>query len=447
MTPEVRPYQTEGVEAVIAAMRRGVRSVVRVLPTGGGKTVEAGLLAGKVKAGMRILFLVHRRELVRQAWEVLSETLPGEDVGVEAAGWPATPWARVRVGSVQSLARRLAHIPAPDVVFIDEAHHVRARTWERVLAAWPGARLIGLTATPERLDGLGLGQWFAEMVMGPSPAELIESGYLATTRVLRIGVTQAEQWRRSNTVADAVRAYTRYVPGTRAIYFGRTVANSREVCEAFRAAGIPAEHVDGGDSDAHRDSMVRSFRAGQIRILGNCQLFDEGFDVPGCETVLAGRRTGSVTRWLQMCGRCMRPEPGKVATVLDLGGSSWALGLPIEAREWSLADGEVQHRSRATKPTRKDEMNGTMPIEMVEAELVEATPGEMRPEEKAKPARSRKPGVRARGDVRRMIEGAKKRARSAREPDVAYLDELSQLAEDLGYKPGWVGRVAGIHRL
>ena len=174
MTPEVRPYQVAGVADVIAAMRRGVRSVVRVLPTGGGKTVEAGMLAQEVKTGSRIGFLVHRRELVRQAWEVLSEVLAPEEVGVESAGWPRTPWARVWVGGVQSLARRLADIPAPDVLFIDEGHHVRAKTWETVLRAWPRARLILLTATPERLDGLGLGMWAQEMILGPSPLELVE---------------------------------------------------------------------------------------------------------------------------------------------------------------------------------------------------------------------------------------------------------------------------------
>ena len=166
MTPEVRQYQVDGVDAIIAAMRRGVRSVVRVLPTGGGKTVEAAMLAQKMRGRSDLMFLVHRRELVRQAFETMSEALPGEAIGVEAAGWPSIPWARIRVGSVQSLARRIANIPPPKVVVVDEAHHARAKTWETVLGAWPKARLVGLTATPERLDGLGLGEWFAEIVTG-----------------------------------------------------------------------------------------------------------------------------------------------------------------------------------------------------------------------------------------------------------------------------------------
>ena len=108
MTPEVRQYQTDGVDAIIAAMRRGVRSLVRVLPTGGGKTVEAAMLAQKMRGDADLLFLVHRRELVRQAFETMSEALPGEAIGVEAAGWPSIPMGADprRVRSERSAADR-----------------------------------------------------------------------------------------------------------------------------------------------------------------------------------------------------------------------------------------------------------------------------------------------------------------------------------------------------
>ena len=278
MTPEIRPYQTAAVDTIAERMRVGVRSLVYVAPTGSGKTVVASLLAKRaVERGRSIMFLVHRRELVRQAYETMSEALPGEAIGVEAAGWPSIPWARIRVGSVQSLARRIANIPAPHVVFVDEAHHARARTWEMVLGAWPRARLVGLTATPERLDGLGLGEWFAEIVEGPGPGELIEGGYLAPTRVLRVHASQAFAWRGTNTIADPVWAYQRYTPGERMLFFGRTVQHSKDVCAAFRAAGISAEHVDG---DRHRRparSGGRGIPPGQRQVLGNCQAVRRGF--------------------------------------------------------------------------------------------------------------------------------------------------------------------------
>ena len=291
MTPEIRPYQTAAVDEIAARMRAGVRSLVYVAPTGSGKTVVASILARRaVERGRSIMFLVHRRELVRQAFETMSEALPGESIGVEAAGWPSIPWARIRVGSVQSLARRIKNIPAPHVVFVDEAHHARARTWEMVLGAWPRARLVGLTATPERLDGLGLGEWFAEIIMGPSPGELIDGGYLAPTQVARVRASQALAWRGSNTIADPVYAYGRYVPGQQMLFFGRTVEHSKEVCAAFRAAGVAAEHVDGTDGDPRRDGMVEAFKSRRIQVLGNCQLFDEGFDVPGCPSCVCGTK-------------------------------------------------------------------------------------------------------------------------------------------------------------
>ena len=441
MTPEVRPYQVAGVADVIAAMRRGVRSVVRVLPTGAGKTVEAGMLAQAVKTGSRIGFLVHRRELVRQAWEVLSEVLAPEEVGVESAGWPRTPWARVWVGGVQSLARRLDGIAPPDVLFIDEGHHVRARTWETVLRAWPRARLILLTATPERLDGLGLGTWAQEMILGPSPLELVEGGWLARTRLLQVGAKTAADWLRTPNIGEPVSAYLAHAPGTRAIYFGRSVANSREVCEAFRAAGIPAEHLDGGDTDAHRDARVKAFKRGEILLLGNCELFTEGFDAPSCQTVLFGRRTNSVTFWLQAAGRNKRPGPPgsapKVATTIDLGGSSHYLGHPDAPRTWSLDDGEVSPRKRGAKSRGANEAPAGVPVTMLEVELVEAGVSARPAPDPPKPPKP--PPKTTRRDLGRAVGEAKR----AEDPVKA----LEALAKELGYKPGWVGHMVAIHGL
>ena len=437
---EARPYQESGVADVIAAMRAGVRSVVRVLPTGGGKTVEAALLVRATKADRRILFLVHRRELVRQAHETLSQALPGETVGVEAAGWPATPWARVRVASVQSLARRLAHIPAPHIVFIDEAHHARASTWERVLGAWPRAYRIGLTATPERLDGLGLGQWFSQIILGPSPAELIKAGWLAPTGVYRVPASERMKWQGSNTCADPVHAYQQLMQGLPALFFGRTVQHSVDVCAAFRAAGIVAEHVDGTDSDTHRDALTERFRSGDIAVLGNCQLFDEGFDVPSCVGVMVGRRTKSVTRWLQMCGRGMRPAPGKQCVIADLAGTSWDLGLPDEPREWSLEDGEVRTQERGGTRAGRAEGRVSEPVEMVSCELSPARAGERLPKRKTPEPR---PGPKAsRADLNRMLAKAHATAAMSPEPGPTLVRSLEEIGAELGYRPGWAQHMA-----
>ena len=157
----LREYQQDAVHELRAAIQRH-GSAVYCLPTGGGKTVVAGEIARlAAEKGSRTFFLVHRRELVKQAVDTLLEAVPGVSIGVECPGWPQMPWAPLQVGMVQSVARR-QRVAKPDLVIIDEAHHARAKTWETVLGRWPDARRIGLTATPQRLDGKGLGEHFSE---------------------------------------------------------------------------------------------------------------------------------------------------------------------------------------------------------------------------------------------------------------------------------------------
>ena len=161
----LRDYQKAGVSDLRAAVARS-ESAVYVLPTGGGKTVVAGDIARRATAkGSITFFLVHRRELVKQAVDTLLEFCPGVPIGVECPGYPKVPWAPLQVGMVQSVVRR-AHVATPNLVIVDEAHHARAKTWETVFKRWPRAKLVGLTATPQRLDGKGLGEHFAEMVIG-----------------------------------------------------------------------------------------------------------------------------------------------------------------------------------------------------------------------------------------------------------------------------------------
>ena len=156
---ELRAYQMCDLEAIRAALTRS-RSAVYQLPTGGGKTLVAAELARRaVSRGKRVFFLVHRRELVRQAIKTLREVCPGVEIGVEARGFVSIPWALLQVGMVQTLINR-SHVASPDFVEIDEAHHVRARTWESVLNRWPNAYRFGMTATPQRLDGKGLLPFF-----------------------------------------------------------------------------------------------------------------------------------------------------------------------------------------------------------------------------------------------------------------------------------------------
>ena len=364
----LRDYQIDGV----AEIRRGIirsGSVVYVLPTGGGKTVVAGEIARLAAAkGSRTLFLVHRRELVKQAADTLYEAVPGVSVGIEAAGWPSMPWAPLQVGMVQSIVRR-PNIGQYDLVIIDEAHHARASTWEKVLSRWPKAKRIGLTATPERLDGKGLGEHFAEMVLGPTISDLVDVGNLAPCRTLRIPSSfvldglkpdRHGEYRTSElgarvtdaVVADGVKAYLRYAKGRPAIFFGVHRDHSRRVCAGLREHGVRAEHVDGDDPPGRRDRIMNELKTGGLEVVGNCDLISEGFDAPRCDVVMMGCYTQSVTRYLQQAGRAMRPMPGKTALILDLAGISHDLGLPDDVREWSLEDGELRDDTKGPQVTK-----------------------------------------------------------------------------------------------
>ena len=366
------PYQT----ALVTETREALKvsgSAVIVLPTGGGKTVVAARISQMAIARRSpVMFLVHRRELVRQAVDTLAAAVPDVDIGVEAAGWPSKPWALLQVGSIQSLARRTCRRQFR-LVFIDEAHHCRAPTWEKVLGYWPDAWRIGLTATPERLDGKGLGQHFDTLVEGPSIQELVAGGYLAPTKTLTIPTgLQPEKARldrngevrqddmaeqvTAKVVANAADAYLRYAAGRRAIFFGIHRQHSRDVCAELQARGVRAAHVDGDDHTSRRDRIMAAFKTGGIDVVGNCDLISEGFDAPACDVVMIGKFTKSTPQFLQMAGRAQRfdpQNPNKVALCMDLTGVCKHLGLPDEPREWSLEDGLLQlARERRKLPVR-----------------------------------------------------------------------------------------------
>ena len=364
----LRDFQERDVERIREAVMR-VGSAVYVLATGGGKMwIAADISRRTIAKGHQVAIMVHRRELVKQSINTLSEACPGMSIGVESAGWPSMPWALLQVGSVASMVRRGPRIK-PRVVIWDECHHSRAKTWELVKAMWPDAAHIGMTATPQRLDGKGLGEHFAEMVLGPNIPDLVEQGYLAPCRILTLpSHFQREKMRQDRNgelrrqdvdeqvtdavIADAVNAYTTYAMGKRAIFFGVHTGHSKRVCEGLRERGVRAEHVEGTDPTARRDRIMNELRTGGLDVVGNCDLISEGFDAPACEVIIMGSPTQSVTRYLQQAGRAMRPGIGKTALILDCAGNAHELGLPDEVREWTLDDGEVNEDKAKKKHPR-----------------------------------------------------------------------------------------------
>ena len=353
---ELRPYQLTAVEQIRQAYRQNHRAVLFVLPTGGGKTVVFSHIAEQAAArGNRICVLVHRQELLRQASASLASL--GVRHGLIAANRSMDLSQSVQVASVQTLARRLHKLPAGlfQLLVIDEAHHSNAGTWAKVLQHFASARVLGVTATPCRSDGRGLNVWYSSMVLGPTPAELSELGFLAAARVLappgpsmvglrkRMGdydLNQAGQiLQAGQAMGDCLSHYRRYLDGQTA--FCCSIAHAEAVAELFNQHGVAAASIDGTMDSSTRERLLSDLGAGRLKVLTSCQLIGEGVDVPSVAGCILLRPTQSVSLHLQMIGRCLRPQPGKTAVILDHVGNVLRLGHHLEEREWSL-DGRMR---------------------------------------------------------------------------------------------------------
>lgn len=360
----LRPYQMAGVEEIRDAFRRGKRAPLYVLPTGGGKSVVLSYV-GKSAAekGRRVTVIVHRRELIDQLSNSLD--MVGCQHGLIAAGYAESPHEQVQLASIDTLVRRIAKDPRryyADLFIQDEAHHlILGNKWGAVAQAYPRARYLGVTATPTRLSGEGLGAGaggiFDELIIGPSVAELISVDalvhpevYGAREHIDTAGLSMrggdyvasevAARLDNNAITGDAIEHYKRICPGARAIVFAANREHSKHVAAAFRAAGVPAAHVDSETPDDERRQAIRDFRAGRLLVLCNVNLFGEGFDVPAVEAVIMLRLTASLTNYLQWCGRAMRPADGKTRGVILDHVDNWRRhGMPWWDREWSL-DGE-----------------------------------------------------------------------------------------------------------
>ncbi len=352
----LRDYQSLGIDDLRSVYSSGARSALYVLPTGGGKTTvftEIARLA--VERGKRVCVLAHRRELVDQA----SKRLDSFEIphGIIAAGMNRSEIPHgITVASVQTLVRRT--VDPFDLIIIDEAHHAPAGSWAKVIAANPGAKVLGVTATPCRLDGKGLAASFEHLVMGPNYSALIAEGFLTDADVYAPHVPDmsaakarggdyaaedvADVMERPKVTGDVVDHYLRLGAGKRAVAFCAGVRHAEAVAAAFIAAGVPAACVHGGlDADVRAD-RIADLEAGRILVLTAADLISEGFDLPAIEVAIMLRPTKSLSLYLQQVGRALRPAPGKIrALVLDHAGNVHRHGFPTQDREWTLDGGAV----------------------------------------------------------------------------------------------------------
>jgi DNA repair protein RadD len=366
----LRPYQLDVIERLRAAIRQKPKArVLLVAATGSGKTVIASAIVHAAAAkGSRVLFLAHRRELVMQAHAKLWAY--GIDAGVIQAGVEPRLEQPVQVGSIQTLwvrAYRGSRMDPPpaELVIVDEAHRVRARTYTEIIASYADAVVLGLTATPCRSDGRGLGHAFDVMVECPPVQELIDAGFLVPTRVYapstpdltgvhveRGDYVENELAKRVNTVelvGDIVTHWHRLADHRRTVVFATGVDHSVHIRDEFRRAGVLAEHIDGKTPTEERDTILARLARGEIDVVTNCAVLCEGWDQPHVSCIVLARPTKHMGLYRQMVGRVLRPAPGKDhALVLDHAGAVFQHGFVEEPVVWTL-----DQDKRAVNPEQK----------------------------------------------------------------------------------------------
>ncbi len=366
---ELRPYQRDVIADIEREIAAGKRRIIAVAPTGAGKTVvAASIINDAVAKGQRVLVLAHTREIIRQT----SLKLSAYDVehGIIQAGLVADPNRSVQIASIATLwsramRRNIMPLPPADVLIIDECHHCPANTYRKLIDEYPNATLIGLTATPCRGDGRGLGGIFNVIVECPQVAELIEQKHLVRTRVFapvnpdlkgvetRVGdyveSQLADRMDRANLVGDIVSHWHKHGERRKTVAFAVNVAHSLHIRDEFIKSGVRAEHVDGATPKPDRDAALVRLASGETELIINCQVLGEGWDLPEVACCILARPTKKMGLYRQMVGRVLRPAPGKVnAIVLDHSGAVFRHGFVEDPVEWTLDPEE-----RSANPTHE----------------------------------------------------------------------------------------------
>ncbi|HBL5916184.1 TPA: DEAD/DEAH box helicase family protein [Listeria monocytogenes] len=323
---------------------------------GSGKSVIlAEIIRRTTENKNHVLFLVHRKELIDQIQNTL------EVSGVDMK--------HVTLGMVQTIVRRLDHTPQPELIVIDESHHILANSYKKIIEYFHEARVIGFTATPVRINGGGLGDINDTLIEKVNVKWLIENQFLASYKYYAPEIVQTEtlnvkrtgefdmtslddQFNKRMIWGDVIKHYQKLANGEQAILYASSIYQSEKMAASFNALGIPSAHIDGKTPKPIRDDIIKRFREGEIKVLCNLDLIGEGFDVPDCSTVIMLRPTQSLSLYIQQSMRGMRYQTGKTAIIIDHVGNVKRFGLPDMERTWSLAPHKGSNTTKAGAPVK-----------------------------------------------------------------------------------------------
>jgi superfamily II DNA or RNA helicase len=449
---QLRSYQIKAIDSLRYSFNtKGKKSPLLVMPTGAGKTVVFAAISKAISQNEKnVLILVHRRELIDQASKKLKNI--GVNHGVIAAKYKEST-NNIQIASVQTLVRRLVkNTFNPNYIIIDEAHHAAAGSWTKIINHFKDAYKIGCTATPIRLDGRGLADYFDDLVKGPGVAKLIDEKYLAPYKVfappLKVNLDKVKtlggdyqkkelekQIDSADIIGDAVQQYKKHADGLPAIAFCISIKHATDVCNKFKNAGYKAAIVHGEMKVDDRDEAIKGLGNGKIQILTSVDVISEGTDVPDVSAAILLRPTKSEGLYLQQVGRVLRPKPDKTAIILDHVNSTRTHGFVDDKREWSLHSqkkkkkkGELApHVETCKKCFATYKPTPVCPVCGYQAEnrerFIKQEEGEL---EELK---------------RKEQQETEKKQQKLLIATAKTLEELEMVAKILGYKKGWAYRV------
>lgn len=352
---KLRSYQQEQEDEIYHSIKTGHRSIMVESPPRTGKTVLMADIARRATAkGNRVLFMVHRQEIVQQ----VVKTFRADGVDMNLA----------TIGMVQTITRHVDDLDPPQIIFVDEAHHALARTYQRVLEAFPKAYKLLFTATPYRLNGAGFTDIADDLITGKPVSWLIDHHFLAPVDYYAPSQIDASKLKTKRTgdysedsikeamkpkiYGNAVKHYLKLAAGKQAIAYTYNVDSAISLAQAFNSQGITARAVAGSTPKEERRKIIEDYRAGKIKIVTNAELFTEGLDLPNVDCVIMLRPTQSLSLYLQFAMRSMNPREGKTATIIDHVGNVERFGLPTDDREWTL-EGREKGKTSSSGATIK----------------------------------------------------------------------------------------------
>jgi DNA repair protein RadD len=384
MKPELRHYQGVGVESLRNRIREELKRIILCCPTGGGKTVLASYIIGSARENFdaKILFVAHRQELIDQTVRQLSR-FGVTDIGVLMGKDARTNRrAPVQVATIQTLSRR--DPPPADIIFVDECHRSASNSYRKLIALYPDATIIGLTATPCRADGKPLKDVFQAIEIAATYKDLITDGFIVAPKCFGTPSSVAPKLEGIRTqhgdfvmdeleaamldvdvLGDTLTEYQKHSEGRKTVIFACTVKHSLAIYDRFHRAGVRIAHVDANTPDDVRKDIAKRLDWGQLDVVTNVGIYTEGWDQPCVKCLIMARPTKSLVLFMQMAGRALRPwspmtppfrswQPqdgdSVVPFIIDQGGNIDRFGLPHEDRIWSL-EGTVK-RANEKKPPR-----------------------------------------------------------------------------------------------